>query len=94
MAFTGKELPSWLSAYAVLLYAILMVCVHFPFGVGDRMWNSIVSVPDHCLFIYYDRYSGMTTIRDQRIVGNLHYTMPLFVTSASLETCIIPCHYS
>ena len=33
MASTGKELPSWLSADAVLLYAILMVCVHFPFGV-------------------------------------------------------------
>ena len=28
-------------------------CVPFPFGVWGRMWNSIVSVPDHCLFIYF-----------------------------------------
>ena len=27
------------------------VCVPFPLGVWGRMWNSIVSVPDHCLFI-------------------------------------------
>ena len=25
----------------------------FPFGVWGRMWNSIVSVPDHCLVIYF-----------------------------------------
>ena len=47
----GKELTSWLSAYAVLLNAVLIVYVLFPFGVWDRMWNSIVSVPDNCLFI-------------------------------------------
>ena len=37
-----------------LLYfsAVLIVAVPFPFGVQGRMWNSIVSVPDHCLFIY------------------------------------------
>ena len=33
--------------------AVLVVCVRFPFGVWVRMWNSIVSVPDHCLFIYF-----------------------------------------
>ena len=32
----GKELSLWL----------------FIFVVSGRMWNSIVSVPDHCLFIY------------------------------------------
>ena len=32
--------------------AVLVVRVPFPFGVWGRMWNSIVSVPDHCLFIY------------------------------------------
>ena len=34
----GKELTSWLSAYAVLLYASLNICVPFPFGVWGRMW--------------------------------------------------------
>ena len=33
---------------------VLIVGVLFPFGVSDRMWNSIVSVPDRCLFIYFE----------------------------------------
>ena len=37
-------------AYAILIYAVLIACVSFPFGVWGRMWNSVVSVPDHCLF--------------------------------------------
>ena len=40
-----------------LLHAILGVSVSFLFGVWDRMWNSIVSVPDHCLFIFFDLVS-------------------------------------
>ena len=51
MPSAGKELSSWLSACAVLHYAILIVCAPFPFGVWGRMMNSIVSVPDHCLFV-------------------------------------------
>ena len=31
----GKELSPWLSACAVLLYAVLTVCFSFPFGVWD-----------------------------------------------------------
>ena len=34
--------------------AVLIVCVPFSFGVLGRMWNSIVSVPNHCLFIYFE----------------------------------------
>ena len=50
----GKRLTSWLSASAVLLYAVLIVCVPFLFGVWGRLWNSIVSVPNHFLFINFD----------------------------------------
>ena len=46
----GKELTSWLSACALLLNAVLIVCAPFTFGVWGRMWNSIESVPDHCPF--------------------------------------------
>ena len=35
------------------LSAILIVGVALPFGGQGRMWNSIVSVPAHCLFIYF-----------------------------------------
>ena len=30
--------------------------VPFPVGVWGRMWNSIVPVPDHCLFFYVTLY--------------------------------------
>ena len=36
-----KELTSWLSDCAVLLYAVLIVCVPFPYVVWGRMWNLI-----------------------------------------------------
>ena len=41
-----KELSSWLSSCAVLLYSALIVCASFQFGVWGRMWNLIVTVPD------------------------------------------------
>ena len=50
----GKELSSWLSACAVLLSAVLIVCVALPLVDWHRMWNSRVPVPDHCRFVYYD----------------------------------------
>ena len=36
--------------------------VPFPFGVKDRMWNLIVSVPDHCLFIYFEIFKHTPTV--------------------------------
>ena len=33
--------------------AVLIVGVPFLFGAKGRMWNSIVSVPDHCLFYLF-----------------------------------------
>ena len=50
----GKELTYWLSACAVLLYAVLMFFVPFLFGVWGRKWNSIVSVPDYFFLIYFN----------------------------------------
>ena len=35
--------------------AVLVVHVPFPFDVWGRMWNLIISVPDHCFFIYFAR---------------------------------------
>ena len=34
---------------------LVIVRVSFPFDVWGRMWNSVVSVPDHCLFIYFKK---------------------------------------
>ena len=50
MNICWERANSWLPTFAVLLYAILIVCVPFPYGVWGRRWNFIVLVPDHCLF--------------------------------------------
>ena len=52
--FAGKEL-SPLAFYLCCFYfsAVLVVRVPFPFVVWDRVWNSIVSVLDHCLLMYF-----------------------------------------
>ena len=34
------------------IISVLIICVPFQCGVWGSMWNSIVSVPVHCLFIY------------------------------------------
>ena len=57
MAICSKEPSPWLFT-CVVLFLVPSVRVPFPFGVWDRVWNSIVSVPDHCLFIYF-RYSNV-----------------------------------
>ena len=44
--------PARRSTSTICLNLPLIVCVSFPLGVWGRMWNSTVSVPDHCLFIY------------------------------------------
>ena len=49
-----KRLSSWLSARAVLLDAVSVVCVPFLLSVWGWMWNSIVSVPDQCLFTHLE----------------------------------------
>ena len=38
--------------------AVLVVRVPFPFGVWGRVWNSIVPVPDHCLFILFQLHKN------------------------------------
>ena len=43
-------------SYTVLiLNAVLVVLIPLPFGVWGGMWNSIVSAPDHCLFVYFSQ---------------------------------------
>ena len=60
----GKELSVWLFICVVLIL-VLVVRVPFPFGVWGRMWNTIVSVPDHCLFIYSSMPSELITVMYQ-----------------------------
>ena len=60
----GKELCPW-HLCCFYFSAILIVGVPFPFGVTGRMCNSNVSVPDHCLIIYYAESGADIKIREQ-----------------------------
>ena len=42
--------------------AVLIVVGPFSFGVYGRIWNSIVSVPDYCLLIYFKYRNGDVTV--------------------------------
>ena len=44
---------------ACLSWAFVKFCVRpsFPFGIKGRMWDVIVSIPHHCLSIYFTRLS-------------------------------------
>ena len=56
----GKELFIRFTASAFRKLPSIYVFSYFPFCLEGRMWNLIVSVPDHCLSFYFEvRYMGV-----------------------------------
>ena len=54
--FLGKELSILFTASAFRKLPSIYVFSYFPFGFEGRMWDLIVSVPDHCLSFYFSIY--------------------------------------
>ena len=50
-----KELFIRFTASAFRKLPSIYVYSYFPFGFEGRMWDLIVSVPDHCLSFYVSR---------------------------------------
>ena len=53
---TTTEAPPWNSQYKNtwgLKPVLIYVFSYFPFGFEGRIWDLIVSVPDHCLSFYF-----------------------------------------
>ena len=48
-----KELFFWFTARAFRKLLSIYVCSSFYFGFESRIWDLIVSVPDHCLLFYF-----------------------------------------
>ena len=48
----GKELFIWFTTSAFLKLLSIYVFNYFTFGFEGRMWDLIVSVPDHCLYLF------------------------------------------
>ena len=46
----------------------MYVFSYFPFGFEGRIWDLIVSVPDHCLSFYFE---GVPWVKDFRVIGPL-----------------------
>ena len=51
---SGKELYIRFTASAFHKLLSMYVFCYFPFGFEGRMWDLIVSVPDHCLSFYFE----------------------------------------
>ena len=51
--YFGKELFILFAASAFRKLSSIYVFSYFPFGFGGRIWDLIVSVPDHCLSFYF-----------------------------------------
>ena len=52
---------------------MLACCMHsfyFPFGFEGRMWDLIVSVPDHCLSFYF-----VATLRLSALPSALYFVL-------------------
>ena len=50
----GKELFVRFTASAFRKLPSIYIFSYFPFGFEGRIWDLIVSVPDHCLSFYFD----------------------------------------
>ena len=51
--YLRKELFIRFTASAFRKLPSIYVFSYFPFGFEGRIWNLIVSVPDHCLSFYF-----------------------------------------
>ena len=54
----GKELFILFAASAFRKLSSIYVFSYFPFGFEGRIWDLIVSVPDHCLSFYFLHYKS------------------------------------
>ena len=62
----GKELFIRFTASAFRKLPSFYLFTYFPFGFEGRMWDLIISVPDHCLSFYFGRFdnAGKTKVED------------------------------
>ena len=64
---SGKELFIGFTARAFRKLLPIYVFSYFPFGFEGRIWDLIVSVPDHCLLFYFDLLSIVNNFFTRRL---------------------------
>ena len=73
----GKELFILFAASAFRKLSSIYVFSYFPFGFEGRIWDLIVSVPDHCLSFYFETSPRKTSPRTSTIVQFIFCFGPL-----------------
>ena len=66
---SGKELFIRFTASAFRKLLSIYIFSYFPFGFEGRMWDLIVSVPDHCLSFYFSRRGKMEQLSQTAVTG-------------------------
>ena len=75
----GKELFIRFTASAFRKLPSIYVFSYFPFGFEDRMWDLIVSVPDHCLSFYF-------SLHEAQMISNPTFSFVFIVFSCLKNT--------
>ena len=79
----GKKLFILFAASAFRKLSSIYVFSYFPFGFEGRIWDLIVSVPDHCLSFYFSYHSREKLKKKEKNMVRRFYSPP------SLES--LPC---
>ena len=58
--YLGKSCSFGLPRVPFVNCPSIYVFSYFPFGFEGRMWDLIVSVPDHCLSFYFSFFRGVS----------------------------------
>ena len=70
--YLGKELFILFAASAFRKLSSIYVFSYFPFGFEGRIWDLIVSVPDHCLSFYFLTAKALVPIDYSRRQAPIH----------------------
>ena len=84
---SGKKLFIRLTAHAVRKLLSIYAFRFFPFGFAGRIWDLIVSVPDHCLSFYSVRQLHLCT--EAGLVYSIYLVLKTFYRVFG-ELCCMP----
>ena len=84
---SGKKLFVRLTAHAVRKLLSIYAFRFFPFGFEGRIWDLIVSVPDHCLSFYSVRQLHICT--EAGLVYSIYLVLKTFYRVFG-ELCCMP----
>ena len=79
----GKEMFIRFTARAFHKLLSIYVFSYFPFGFEGRMWDLIVSVPDHCISFYFTLLRTLQT--GKKLLSSVKYSFLMFETSVNYQ---------